>query len=293
MPNIALVPKRGMSSFRTMALGTWRTAKDPSVYGSLELPMDEALRYLHAYREATGRRLTVSHMMARAVAVCLDAIPDANAILRFHRIYLRQDVSVFFQVMMKDPDTGEIDLSGLTIRNADKKDLPTILDEFERVANRVRTGKDSEKEKTRRTFRTMPGWLVGPVLDFIGFLTYTLNLDLSRFGIPKDVFGSVMVTNIGSLGLEEAYVPLVAYSRVPLLLALGRVKKVPLVDDDDNVRVGRVMKVFATFDHRLLDGAHAAKMARILQEWFGDPWTHFGEIPSAQESSDQQVEGAR
>lgn len=281
MPNLALVRKTDMSSFRMIALGTWKTAKDPSVYGSLALPMDEVQRYIDTYRAATGRRLTVSHMMARAVAAALAEMPDANAILRFQRIYLRKHISIFFQVMMKDPETGQIDLSGLTVRDADTKDLPEILDEFERAADRVRKGKDADKEQTRRTFKKMPGWVVGFVLDLISFLSFGLNLDLSRFGIPKDVFGSAMVTNVGSLGLEEAYVPLVPYSRVPLLLALGAVKKVPVVDDDDQIRVARVMKVFATFDHRILDGAHAATMSRTLMAWFEDPWTHFGAIPGA------------
>jgi hypothetical protein len=32
-------------------------------------------------------------------------------------------------------------------------------------------------------------------------------------------------------------------------------------------------------DHRILDGAHAAVMARTLKAWFGAPAAHFGAIP--------------
>ena len=39
-----------------------------------------------------------------------------------------------------------------------------------------------------------------------------------------------------------------------------------------------VMRLFATFDHRILDGAHAAKMASTLKRVFADPWTHFGGV---------------
>jgi pyruvate/2-oxoglutarate dehydrogenase complex dihydrolipoamide acyltransferase (E2) component len=144
--NVALVPKTSVSSFRQIAIGTWRTTKDPSVYGAIEVEMDETLRYLEVYRAATGRRLTVTHLMAKAIGLVLAAIPDANAVLRFHRIYLRQSVDVFFQVAMKDPESGQIDLSGVTIRDADKKPIPVILDEFESAAAKVRAGKDVEKE---------------------------------------------------------------------------------------------------------------------------------------------------
>lgn len=278
MPNVALVPKRDVSSFRQMAIGTWRTAKDPSVYGSLSLEMDETLRYVAAFQAATGRKLTVTHLMAKAIGRVLHELPDANAILRWNRIFLRQSADVFFQVAMQDPETGQVDLSGLTIREADRKPMVEIVDEFQRVADRVRKGKDEEKEHTRRTFQRLPGWLVGPVLDTIGFLTYALNLDLRVLGIPKDPFGGAMVTNVGSLGLEEAYVPLVPYSRVPLLVAMGALQRVPVVRAGDVIEVATVMRLFATFDHRLLDGAHAATMARLLRETFADPWTHFGGV---------------
>ena len=282
MPNLTLVRKRDPSSFRMIALGTWRTAKDPSVYGSLQIPMDETLRYIQAFREQTGKRLTVTHLMARVMGAVLEETPDANAILRLHRIYVRTDISVFFQVVMTDPETGQVDLSGVTIREPQQKTLLTIVDEFERAANRVRRGQDAEKEQTRQTFKQLPGWIVGPILDLISLLSYGLNLDLSRFGVPKDVFGSCMVTNVGSLGLHTAYAPLVPYSRVPLLLAMGAVEKVPVVvsDDDgvDRVTVQQRMGLHATFDHRILDGAHAAKMSKVISEWFGDPWSHFDPI---------------
>lgn len=278
MPNIALRPKRDLSSFRMIAIGTWKTAKDPSVYGSMDLEMDEALRYLDAFREQTGRRLTVTHLICKAIGAVLEEMPDANAILRFNKIFLRDEIKIFFQVVMEDPETGQIDLSGLTVSESNKKDLVAIIDEFETVAAKVRAGKDKDKEQTRQTFKRMPGWLSGPVLDLIAWLTYTLNLDLSWAGIPKDVFGSVMVTNVGSLGLDRAYVPLVPYSRVPLLIAMGAIKKVPVVDEDDTIRVARVMGLHATFDHRILDGAHAAHMSKTLRTWFADPWTHFGGI---------------
>ena len=106
MPNLELTRKDDLSSFRKIAIGTWQTAYDPSVYGSLELRMDESLRYIEEFREKTGRRLTVSHLMAKAAGRALAECPDANAIMRFNRIYLRKRIGVFFQVVMTDEGTA-------------------------------------------------------------------------------------------------------------------------------------------------------------------------------------------
>jgi pyruvate dehydrogenase E2 component (dihydrolipoamide acetyltransferase) len=279
LPNVALVHKDRISSFRRLALGTWLTTKDPTVYGTLCLDVDKTLDYIEEYKAKTGRRLTLTHLMARVVGRLLVEMPDANAIVRFGRIYLRQEASVFFQVAMEDPATGQIDLSGLVVRDADKRSLSEIADAFDKAAAEVRAGKDEEKEKARKSLSRIPGWLIGYVLDLVSFLTYTLNLDLRWAGLPKDPFGSVMVTNVGSLGIEQAWAPLVAYSRVPLIIAMGAVQKEAVVDDDDAIRIARRMHLCVTFDHRILDGAHAGKMSKLVRKWFANPHEFFGPIP--------------
>jgi pyruvate/2-oxoglutarate dehydrogenase complex dihydrolipoamide acyltransferase (E2) component len=273
MPNLKLRRKADLSPFRKIALGTWQTAYDPSVYGSVSLRMEAAERYLEQFRRVTGKRLTMSHMMAKAAAAALEAMPDANAILRLGRIYLRERIGVFFQVALEDPLTGQIDLSGATIYDPEKKSLHDICLELEEKARGVRGGKD-KKERARSLFRHAPEFAIGPLLDTIGFFGYTLNLDLEKVGVPNDPFGSIMITNIGSLGLEEAYAPLVPYTRVPIVVAMGAVLDAPVVEDGQVVP-GRVMKVCATFDHRILDGAHAAIMVRTLRDWMQDPFAHF------------------
>jgi pyruvate dehydrogenase E2 component (dihydrolipoamide acetyltransferase) len=277
MPHLDLVRKDDVSSFRKIAIGTWQTAYDPSVYGSMEIRMDAAMRYIADFRQKTGKRVTISHLMAKAMAMVLKEVPDANAILRWNRVYLRRRIGVFFQVVMTDEGLGKTDLSGATLYDVEQKTLAQLCDEFQAKIDLVRSRKDPALEKTRGTFLGIPYLLLNSVLKLIGFLSYTLNLDLSAFGIPSDPFGSVMITNVGSLGLDTAYVPLVPYSRVPILLAVGAVKDAPVVEDG-KLAVGKVMKVHATFDHRFIDGFHASVMSRILREWLEHPYERFDDL---------------
>lgn len=283
MPNLDLVRKKDVSNFRKIAIGTWQNAYDPSVYGTLTLRMDKAMDYIDAYRAATGRRLTVSHLMAKAMAMALLEEPDANAVLRWNKVYLRQSVDVFFQVAMTDEGSGKVDLSGAKLDEVDQLDLMQIMDQFEAKVGAVRRREDPALEKTRSTFQAIPYMLLNTVLKCLSFLNVTLNLDLRWAGIPRDPFGSVMITNVGSLGLDVAFAPLVPYSRVPLLLALGAVKPEAVVEDG-KVVVARTMNVNATFDHRFVDGFHVAGMSKVIRRWMEDPETHFGAIPEAAQS---------
>ncbi len=277
MPNLELVRKDDVSSFRKIAIGTWQTAYDPSVYGTMELRMDEAMRYIADFRAKTGRKLTVSHLVAKAAAMVLKECPDANAILRWNRVYVRKRIGIFFQVVMTDQGEGKVDLSGATLYDVEKKSLVEIYDEFNDKVEKVRARKDPALEKTRGTFLGIPYLLLNPILKLISFLSYTLNLDLTRVGIPNDPFGSMMVTNIGSLGLDVGYVPLVPYSRVPILLATGAVKEKPIVEDG-KVTVAKMMAVNATFDHRFIDGFHASVLARTVREMLEDPFRCFDRL---------------
>ena len=277
MPNLDLVKKKDVSSFRKIAIGTWQTAYDPSVYGTMELRMDEAMRYLSAFREKTGLKLTVSHMMAKAAAMVLKECPDANSVIRWNRVYLRKRIGIFFQVVMTDQGDGKIDLSGATVYDVEQKSLVQIVNEFQTKVDLVRARKDPALEKTRSTFLSIPYFALNRVLKIISFLSFTLNLDLRWASIPSDPFGSMMITNIGTLGLDIAYVPLVPYSHVPILLATGAVKDVPVVEDGKIVP-GKIMAVNATFDHRIIDGFHAAAMSKVLREWIEHPFEHFDKI---------------
>jgi pyruvate/2-oxoglutarate dehydrogenase complex dihydrolipoamide acyltransferase (E2) component len=288
MPNLELVPKKDLSSFRKIAIGTWQNAYDPTVYGTLELRMDSAVRYIQEFREKTGRRLTLSHLMAKAAAMALKECPDANAVLRWNRIYLRKRIGVFFQVVMGDEGAGKVDLSGATLYDVEGKSLVDICDEFEQKVSAVRARRDPALEKTRKTFLGIPHLLLNVFLKVLSFFSYTLNLDLRRFGIPSDPFGSIMITNIGTLGLDIAYVPLVPYSKVPILLATGAVKDRPVVEDGV-VKPGKIMALNATFDHRIIDGFHASVMSRVLRAWLERPYDHFDKIDASPRPQQLQI----
>ena len=292
MPNIELHPKHELSTFRRIAIGTWTTVGDPSVYGSMDIEMDAAMDYIARYRKATGKRLTVSHLVAKAIAGALERMPDANAIMRWNRPHRRKTIGVFFQVAMPGEEGQETDLSGATLYDVEKKSVDQLVDEFAEKVNMVRERKDPALEKTRSTFKIIPLLIINKVLKLIGFFSYTLNLDLRWAGIPSDPFGSIMVTNVGSLGLDTAYVPLVPYSHVPMLLALGAVKKTPVVDDDGQIVVRQMMGIHATFDHRIIDGFHAAVMSKVLREYFANPDEKFGAIPESKDEPAVEAEPA-
>jgi pyruvate dehydrogenase E2 component (dihydrolipoamide acetyltransferase) len=84
-----------------------------------------------------------------------------------------------------------------------------------------------------------------------------------------------MVTNVGSLGLDLAFAPLVPYSRVAVLLAVAAVQDKPVVKDGQIV-IAPILRIGVTVDHRLIDGMHGSKMFKTISAIFADPEKHLG-----------------
>ncbi|WP_375772319.1 2-oxo acid dehydrogenase subunit E2 [Archangium gephyra] len=275
MAHLELIPKENVSSFRKLAIGSWKTAYDPTVYGTMTLRMDKALAYIEEFRQKTGIRLTVTHLLAKAMAEALRRCPDANAILRYNRIYLRKRITI--STLVVQTDGGKVDLTSAKIDDAEQKSLREIAAELEAAVQKVRQRKDEMLEKGKGTIHKMPYAFLNFFTWLISFFMYTLNWDMTWAGMPRDAFGSAIITNVGSLGLDTAYVPLVPYTRVPIFIAPGAIKDAPVVENG-KVVPGKLMNVNASFDHRFIDGFHASILANTFREMLENPFEHFDKL---------------
>jgi pyruvate dehydrogenase E2 component (dihydrolipoamide acetyltransferase) len=268
-----LTKSEGGAVFRKIAMGSWKTAADPSVYGLLEIEMTEALRYLEKINRNSEVKVGVTELVGKATALVLRERPEMNGLIKWGRIYLRESVSLFYQVNVPggaDDPVGKSNLLGLTINNAEKKSLLEISRELKQKAASIKAGHENEMTKSVRTLSLVPWQLMRYVLNLTSFMNYDLNLPLQLLGMPKDPFGSVMITNVGSMGVDTAWAPLVPYTKVPLLLTVGEVKERPWVVDG-RLEVRQVMRIGCTFDHRFMDGSHAAAMAKLFKKYFEQP----------------------
>lgn len=292
MGNVEYTPLEKWSSFRRLAMGQWQTEYDPTIYGSIEVRMEQAEAYIKAFRERTGKRITVTHMVSKALAEALRRCPEANAILRWNAIYLRKHVDLSILVVQTDQGKDKVDLAACMVRDADTKSMYALASELEEQIASVRTRKDAAMEQGKKTVGRVPLLFMNEFLKTLSFLTYTLNLRLP--GVPRDPFGSAVITNVGSLGLDQAFVPLVPYTRAPIFIAVGEIHSVPVVEGD-RVVPGRVMKLCATLDHRLIDGFHASVMSRAIHEYLENPFEKLDkidELPRASEHAEAEASAA-
>ena len=95
-------------------------------------------------------------------------------------------------------------------------------------------------------------------------------LDPSQFNFkPEEFTGSTFTTsNLGMFDVTE----FTAIINPPEsgILAIGAVRKVPVVKDDQ-IRVGHRMSVTLSSDHRVVDGAKGAQFLQTFKSMLEDP----------------------
>ncbi len=277
MGHIPLHDKQALTTYRKIAIASWRHPRDPSTYSWLDLPVEEAEAFLKTY--PTGQRPSLTYLVAKIVANCLEEHPDLNHLLRARNLYRRAQTDVFITTLLNT--TRGKDLSGFVLRDVPSHSLSEVAQMAEDAVGILRRGEDKETERINEITARTPVWLLRLIMYFEDFAHYTLNVSLRRFGIPDDRFGSAMISNFGVLGIDNALVPLSPYCRCPLIVGMGRPRPMPIVRGKEIV-VAECITISFTFDHRYADGVHGGLMMRRFQKIFLKPGRYadiFGDIP--------------
>jgi pyruvate dehydrogenase E2 component (dihydrolipoamide acetyltransferase) len=271
MPHIIFRPTPPISSYRRIAAVAWNHPNDPHVYGSMEIRCEALEAWIKKKREETGEKITITHAVARALAMILAKHPELNAFVRFGKLAVRQSIDVFVQVVVEDAENiGNTDLSGVKIAGADQMDVVALARYLRERAAKIRARQDQDFEKTKSMLEAIPGFVLRYVLGLIQFVQYTLNVDPRFLGAPPDPFGAAMVTNVGVFGLTRAWAPFFPPARSSMIITLGAIEEKAVVEDG-KIGIGRVLHLNGTFDHRIIDGYHCGVVAREVRALLEHP----------------------
>lgn len=262
---------KNLTPWRKLALVTWKSPGDPSVYGQYDFDASTALAYLEKINKTSKIKITLTHYFAKAMAITIARYPALNALIKWGKIYQRDSIDIFLQVAIADEtDDKKESLSGHKICGIDKKSLTEIALELSDGAGKIRSEQDPQFQKTFNIAKILPVWLLKLLIPVQGFLVYNFGLHIPALGLVGDPFGSAMLTSVGSLGTPPGFAPLVPPSRCPFLMCLGRVENRPWVVEN-TVVVRPVASFTVTFDHRLMDGLMGSRMFKMFMEVLENP----------------------
>ncbi len=254
-----------MTGWRRIASAMWSAPDDPQIFGALDVDAAPVEAFI-ARARARGHRVTPTHLVGRALAHALEAVPDLNVRIHRGRIRPRRSIDIFFITSV----AGGHDLSGVKIADIPSKPAFAVAEELTRRSGAMKRGDDRDFARAKRLTDRAPPWLLRRVLRLEAWLTEDLGLDLPALGFPREPFGSAMVTSVGAFGLPHGFAPLAWMYDVPLLILIGELTE-RAVAAGGRVEARRVLPITATIDHRYVDGWHVSHAVRAFREYLAAP----------------------
>jgi pyruvate dehydrogenase E2 component (dihydrolipoamide acetyltransferase) len=259
--------------WRVTSAAIYTTPTDSRVYGTLDIDVTEAARFIRTKREG-GTKITMVHLavavLARAVAF---DVPEMNCFIRRGGIVGRKRLDVMVPVAM-----GGEGVTSVIVRDAHTRSVTSIAAELQSSAPRARKGEESKAAQNKYLLNRIPWPFRRPVFRILKWITVDMGFEIKRLGLSANSFGSFVVSDIGSHGLATGMTALMPAAKVPAVIVLGKVEEKAVVRKGEIV-IRTILPLTGTFDHRIVDGAQIGKLARGIKRNFRKPeW--LDEVPS-------------
>ncbi len=252
--------------WRIMSTAVYAPPNEGKIYGTADIDVTKAMDFIKKEREK-GHYLTITHLVAAAIGRTLGLkVPEVNIYLRRGKLIPREDVIVTIAVNMGSG--GE--MSSVRIRQAHQKTVYDIAQEIVDKAKMSRDGTENKTMKKKHSLSKVPWPFRRWVFVLLKWITNDLGVELKSLGLAHDSFGSVLLTNIGSHGLTTGFAALFPASRLPAVVAMGKVEDKPVVVDGEIV-IRKMITLSGVFDHRIMDGFHGGAMSTHVKNYLENP----------------------
>jgi pyruvate dehydrogenase E2 component (dihydrolipoamide acetyltransferase) len=249
--------------WRVTAAAIYTTPTDSRVYGTLDIDVTDARRFIEEKREA-GTKLTMTHLVTAVVsrAVAFD-VPEMNCFIRRGKVIGRKRLDAMVPVAMN----GEAGVTSVIIEDAHARTVSSIAEEIREKAQIARTGVESKAARNKYLLNRIPWPLRRPIFLILKWITVDMGIEIKALGLSAHSFGSFVISDIGSHGLKTGMTGLMPAAKVPAVIVLGKVEEKPVVRKGEIV-IRTMLPLTGTFDHRIVDGAQIGKLARGIKRNF-------------------------
>lgn len=251
--------------WRLTAATIYRKPDDSKILGSADLDVTDLENYISELRKK-GTKVTLTHFFTLATGRAIaEQIPEFNTYLKRGRIYPFQQLTASVSLRMP---SGE--MSSIKVTHPEKKNYREVVSELTRGIEEAVQGAESKANQMKGALGNIPWPFRKWVYAFIRFMIIDLGLSLPALGLSAQSFGTYIVSNVGTLGLDGGYPALMPTGNISLVLIMGRVREMPWVHEGKIVP-RRVMKISAALDHRVVDAAHGGKLFNYLRKAVREP----------------------
>lgn len=253
------------TTWRKIASTIYQKPTDSKIFGSVEIDITDLEQYIQTQRK-NGLKITLTHFFLLATARAIHhEVPELNSYIKRGDVYPYSQIDATVSVLLPNGEMGSV-----KILNLAHSTLPNIVQQLQAQINTARKGTENPTMQIKDRLAAIPWPLRGWVYGCIKFLTVNLGLSIPFLGLTANSFGTFVLSNIGTLGLDMGFPALFPSANVSFVLILGGVAPKPWVIDGQVVP-RTILSLGAALDHRVVDASHGGKLFRYLKKVVANP----------------------
>ncbi len=258
---------RGIHPMQFMIPFLMKVRSDAQNHFEDELDITNIEKYLDKKHEEGYTDMGFLHLFIAAYVRAISQRPAINRFVSGQHVYSRPEVTAVMpvkkQMSIDSPDTL------IKIHFDPRDNAVTVYEKFEAVL-RDAISKENDFDKLAARLMKIPGLLLRFTVGVLRFLDYFGWLPKSLLEVSP-LHGSVIITSMGSLGINAIYHHLYDFGNLPVYLSYGK-KYTKTVFDDEGIAEKRHFITFrAVVDERICDGYYYASGFKIMKRYLLHP----------------------
>lgn len=253
------------TNWRKVASTIYKKPTDSKIFGIVELDVTELEKYV-AQKRKEGIKTTLTYLITLIIGRGIrQEVPALNTYVKRGKILQREHVDATVSVLLPGGQMGSV-----KVENADQLTTAEISDKIGKNIANSRKGDENETMQTKSLLAKLPWPFRNWLFKIYQTITIHWGISVPGIGLDSNSFGSFMVSNIGTVGLDTGFASLLPSSNISFVFVLGAVNKKPVVVNDEIV-IRRVMLMASTLDHRVVDGSHGGSLFRFIKQVAKNP----------------------
>lgn len=221
-----------------------------------------------AHVERPEANITFFSALLCAFARAQMSRPKMNRFVQGRRIYQRNRLEYSFGVKKRFDDEAVLTVVKMAFEADDT--LESVSARLHEMIQRGRAEKETGSEREMGFLAKLPAPIIRLSIAFLRLME-RLNLMPRKMIKADELYCSMFIANLGSVGLEAPFHHLYEWGTAPIFCSIGKVADEVTVSETGSVCVRPMLTLRWSFDERIADGFYCARTLDLIRELLTHP----------------------
>lgn len=231
--------------------------------------ISRAEKFLLEQRRAGYKNMGMLHLFVAAYVRAMSQRPGLNRFVAGQRVYARDGIIVVMTVKKELKLNAEE--TSIKVRFEPTDTVFEVYEKYQAAIDAVKqSGSSNGTDKVAAALMKLPSLLLKFVCFLLRLLDYFDLLPMALLNVSP-FHGSMVITDLGSIGIGPIYHHIYNFGNLPMIVAMGKKYRVNELADDGSVIKRKYIDYKLVCDERIADGQYYSSGFKFFKDYVTHP----------------------